>query len=803
MSSLSGTRTTLRQSMTAKGQRHVGPTNGLVFALLGLAAFLRFFRLDGQSLWYDEGVSAGMLQRDLPAIIRAAAGDIHPPLYYIVLHLWGQVFGSSEVALRSLSAVAGTATVGVTYLLACHLFGRRPATLAALMLAVSPLAIHYSQEARMYMLVALFGTTTAYFYARLTGLGPTEPKASIGPWDQGRRLWLASILPVALSTAATLYTQYFGALVLAALNVHFLLNLKNLRAVAPAWLAAQAMAALLYLPWLPVLYEQARVWPAMGTSLPADRLLSDALTVLAVGLPSRSDLLSAAPMLGLAALGALPWRRPMAVASLPSLLFAVPMAVLLGLATQRPMYEAKFLMVALPPFCTLAGRAVDALSASPAPARRSLLAVLLLLAALQPIPGSLIRYYFDPAQARDDYRGIVQRIAAAGRPDDGIILNAPGQQEIFGYYFRGPQAVYPLPRSRPPDPVETRQELERISSAHPRLWMVLWASRQADPTGQIEDWLNRNAYLASDSWYGNVRLLLYATSRSPSTPDHRLDMAMENGVQLLGYSLHQRTVTAGDIVQLTLFWRASGPINERYKVFTHLLDRHDNIFGQRDSEPVGGRRPTTTWHVDETVVDLYGIPVLPGTPPGPYMVEFGMYRPEDGARPQVFDRSGRPIGNNVRIGPVQVERPLRPPPTEAVEVSQPMAVTFQGGPRLLGFDLHPLGRDVRHTIFRQGETILLTLYWEAPATPLPDYLVRVTLVAPDGSPALVHESRPAHDEYPTSDWTAGELVRDPHRLPLPKELLSASYQVRLSLVAAAEGQTAAPADVLLTTMTVR
>jgi len=132
-----------------------------------------------------------------------------------------------------------------------------------------------------------------------------------------------------------------------------------------------------------------------------------------------------------------------------------------------------------------------------------------------------------------------------------------------------------------------------------------------------------------------------------------------------------------------------------------------------------------------------------------------------------------------------------------------MAVTFLGGPRLVGFDLHLLGGDVRETMFRQGETGLLTLYWKAPDAPLPDYLVRIVLVAPDGSTALIHESRPAHDEHPTSDWTAGEVVRDPHRLPLPKALPSASYQVRLSLVGASDGQPAAPADVLLTTMTVR
>ena len=79
-------------------------------AILGLAAVLRGYRLDAQSLWYDEGVSAFMTTRGAAEIARAAAADIHPPLYYWLLAAWTVPFGSSEVALRGLSVVAGTLT---------------------------------------------------------------------------------------------------------------------------------------------------------------------------------------------------------------------------------------------------------------------------------------------------------------------------------------------------------------------------------------------------------------------------------------------------------------------------------------------------------------------------------------------------------------------------------------------------------------------------------------------------------------------------------------------------------------------
>src|SRR5512135_1936698 len=91
-------------------------------AILILAALLRFFQLDAQSFWNDEGTSARVAERSLPLITAAAIGDIHPPLYYYALHFWRQLFGPGEFALRSLSAILGVVLVGLVYLLGRRLF---------------------------------------------------------------------------------------------------------------------------------------------------------------------------------------------------------------------------------------------------------------------------------------------------------------------------------------------------------------------------------------------------------------------------------------------------------------------------------------------------------------------------------------------------------------------------------------------------------------------------------------------------------------------------------------------------------
>lgn len=139
-----------------------------VLLIIVLALVLRLISLN-QSLWLDEGTSA-ILARDntLVSIIKDfAPGDFHPPLYYLLLNLWSRVFGHSEVALRGLSVLTGLGTIGLVYLIGEKLFNKKTGYIAALLLAISPLHIYYSQEARMYSLQTLFVAASFYFFVML------------------------------------------------------------------------------------------------------------------------------------------------------------------------------------------------------------------------------------------------------------------------------------------------------------------------------------------------------------------------------------------------------------------------------------------------------------------------------------------------------------------------------------------------------------------------------------------------------------------------------------------------------------
>ena len=183
----------------ARSPAGTGPL-GLPWALLGLlalAALLRFSTIDLQSLWFDEAFTPTHVLHDgLGATLRSMSHTENtPPLFYVLQWGWSRIFGTGAVALRSLSALAGVATVGVAWCVGEALHSRRAALIAAALVAVNPLFVWYSQEARAYALFALLGGLSFLFFVRAR----REPAS-------GRELaaW-------ALTSGLALLTHYFAA----------------------------------------------------------------------------------------------------------------------------------------------------------------------------------------------------------------------------------------------------------------------------------------------------------------------------------------------------------------------------------------------------------------------------------------------------------------------------------------------------------------------------------------------------------------------------------------------------------------
>ncbi|MBL0795956.1 glycosyltransferase family 39 protein [Pseudomonas sp. B7] len=212
--------------------------------ILLLAAVVRFYDLTAAAIWGDEGSSL-LLARYSPGVIWThAAFDVHPPLYFMLLHGWIGMFGDGLLAIRSFSALAGIATVGLGVSLVDRLATRRAAIIAGVLLALLPTAVRYSQEVRMYALLGLL----------LIGATLVLVKWIRRP--QRHRY----LLIYALLMTAALYTHYFA--VLAALS-HWLYlglirllpgyRLKHLQ--RKDWWLANLAIVVLYLPWLPNLID--------------------------------------------------------------------------------------------------------------------------------------------------------------------------------------------------------------------------------------------------------------------------------------------------------------------------------------------------------------------------------------------------------------------------------------------------------------------------------------------------------------------------------------------------------------------
>ncbi len=648
----------------------------LLLAILLLASFLRFYRLDAQSFWNDEGNSARIAERTLDLIVEGAAGDIHPPGYYLLLHYWRALFGQSEFALRSLSVVAGLALVAFTYLLGRHLFGEATGLMAAFLGAISPFAVYYSQEARMYALLAALSIASTFFAIRILQSANLHSSFSI----------LHSFAAYVLTSAAGLYAHYAFPFILLVHNATFGLwwltvarrSAQRWRRLA-VWIGAQAAIVVLYLPWLSIALGSVTGWTAAGRTYELGPALLDVLRILSVGITlpvgEATVALVGAGLLLLAGLWPLLLRpeepeqdgssqRRLFRAAQPqgwlgiasvALYLAFPIILIFAFDLYKPAW-LKFLVVVLPPFHILLAHGIEnlarfAIRGSPTSNLQSLIsfiAIALITATTFP---SLRNLYFDPKYFRDDYRQIAADVAASACPGDAVILNAPNQWEVFTYYYPD-QDVYPAPYR--PDKAGVEVFLAPLIEQYQRLFVLYWGDGESDPQRLVETWLAAHAYKADDHWYGRVRLATYRMAPLPEEPAVALDARFGEPIRLSGYALAGGPFVPGGILPVTLFWEAQVPVTERYKVTVQLLDGVGQLAAQVDTEPGDGLNPTDTWQPGQVLTDRYGIPIPADLPPGNYTLVVALYHVATGERlPVTLD--GELVGDHLSLGNVEVE----------------------------------------------------------------------------------------------------------------------------------------------------
>src|SRR2546421_10380636 len=204
----------------------------VVAGLTVLAASLRFATLGAQSYWFDEAQAAHELHLSFGSMLSSmTAHETNPPLYFLLGWVWAKVFGTSEVGLRSLSALAGTAVVPITFLCGRELVSARAGIVAAALAAVNPFMIWYSQEAREYMLLALLCGASLLCFAR----AQREPSPRNLAW------W-------AVFSALALLTHFFAGFLVAPEAIWLLYRARSRASVIAA--GSLAVVQLSLLPFL-------------------------------------------------------------------------------------------------------------------------------------------------------------------------------------------------------------------------------------------------------------------------------------------------------------------------------------------------------------------------------------------------------------------------------------------------------------------------------------------------------------------------------------------------------------------------
>lgn len=772
----------------------------LLLGILLLAFGLRVYAIDASSLWSDEGNTWALLARSFEQIAVDAAADIHPPGYYWLLKIWSSFVGRSAAALRLFSAFAGTLLVLFVYRMGrfivqkflcwdSHFFFY--GFFAALLVALNPFQIYYSQEARMYMLLALAGTMLMLAFLQIINDGhigaglapaPSECRGFAPTSENPARIKHSPIWAYGLYLLGGiigLWTHYSFPIVLGAVGIAFLIDLVTdaSRGWAKLWRFALVNLLVIgaYLPWLPTAIERVLNWPKGGETVALGESFNMILRTFISG-PIHDfgqvpialwQVLSLGAALTILGFGALflaerrksPQRTQLAATTLGLWLF-LPIVTMLvfGLFSEAFL---KFLLVAAPawslliaavPFAGVLVRSeVDARVVSGA-----CVLVVGLIAAIWSVD-RLSAYYGNP-QARDNYAAVARYVDAVAEPNRSVVLlNAPGQQEVWQYYQErrsSPLPTLALPTEQPIDEEATVQLMAEQLPAYEQVFALFWATDESDPNDVIEGWLDQHAFKSMDSWQGNLRFARYdlATNLACRTLGSAATFGAE--IELVERCLADGSsarLSAGEPLLLGLRWQTRSKLGTRYKTTIQLLNERNQVVAQRDSEPGGGSLPTDTWQPNRVIADNYGIMVPFGTPPGSYRLIAALYDAETGARLPTE------TGDHIGLGAVEIVRPNQTVPAEIV----PMGVRVNrstGIVDLAGYDVYRKG--FAHTPqapINVGDLVHVTLYWQTP-DPLPNVWsgdLHFTLKLGDQSvwSPLVGGG------YPTRMWQAGELVR--------------------------------------------
>lgn len=757
--------------------------------LLLLGLLLRLGRLTWQPLWADEGYSVYFATEAVARLLWLTANDIHPPLYYLLLHGWLWLWGTPEpFALRLFSVLLAMPVIFLAVALAQRLFGgrRQPSLLLLVLLLLNPLSLYYSQEVRMYGLALTLSLATTLCCWRWVTAVIASHRAN---------LWLAAYV---VAATAALYALYYLAFLLLAHLVWVIWTLHKERLLLFRFLLADLLVGLLYLPWviytaqILIRYVDDKIRSDQDVALGLWGYLSRHLLAFTSGHLPFPTSLAVLPWLALASvLGLLIWSLwPQhsnaldATAALAHrllwLCFALPVAVAFLVNQLYPFFPTggeRLLLFVLPYCLLLLTSALADLRAQPQRYWQGAGAVAFLVLVITASVGVWV-FYTLPRYQADDYRPLIRQIVQQGRDNDTVIATFPWQVGFWRAY--APQAGLPADAGPQMQLLSDRSVIwdatvaQRLDAALAQgmLWLPSLRSIGSTLPDEMTNYVANRAINFAQQWVSATTQLDAWYRREPIS---MIPLSFDwHDVQLVSAGVNTTTLPAANTPLLvSLEWRNPGVLP---KVGVTLrLQKDGSTWAYRDYAALGA---FTIAQKEDLVVEQVGVLIPPGLPPGDYQLVVGLVdatgtlrKPTNGADPNA---TLLPLTTITLTAPTTAVPPYRLP------------IQFPLAEPVLTEGVALLGHSGGDTVGMAGTDLALTLFWQKQAAVSPDRYLYVSLLDRHGAGVAGWEGWPLPD-YPLSQWADGALVQTPLAFTIPATVGSGDYQLVTGLLDPASG----------------
>lgn len=309
----------------------------------------------------------------------------------------------------------------------------------------------------------------------------------------------------------------------------------------------------------------------------------------------------------------------------------------------------------------------------------------------------------------------------------------------------------------------TDEELMEVIEGGRRVWFVIdeerFRTRYTDRFIQYV-WDRMELVAKEDG------VFIFLAQNPPPQPlplQRDLEINWGDKVALLGYGLSGDSFGPGEELQLLLRLKGLTHIREEFSIFVHLFDREGRLWAQDDSAPLRGLHPTTHWVVGEVVRDPHRLTLPLDIPPGRYRLEVGLYSPTT-------------IEESITLDYIMVTKWEEEPRPQ-----RPWEANLGDKVALLGYDL-----EVKEA--KPGDTLHLTLYWQAQREMDEDYTVFVHLIDGEGKIWGQKDGWPEGGFYPTSFWDPGDVVRDQYDLVIFPQAPPGLYRFEVGFYLLATGE---------------